>query len=60
MRVLIAGLSPEKQELLALRFAAGLSSREIAPLVGRSHPAVQKELVRIMQSLKEQVRDTAI
>jgi RNA polymerase sigma-70 factor, ECF subfamily len=60
MRVLIARLTPEKQELLALRFAAGLSSREIAPLVGRSHPAVQKELVRIMHSLKEQARDATI
>jgi RNA polymerase sigma-70 factor, ECF subfamily len=60
MRVLVGMLGPEKQELLALRFAAGLSSREIASMLGRSPAAVQKELVRIMHSLKEQARDTAI
>ncbi len=60
MRVLVGRLSVEKQELLALRFSAGLSSREIAALVGRSPAAVQKELVRIMHLLKEQARDTAI
>ncbi len=52
-------LSPEKQELLALRFAAGLSSTEIAGLVGRSPAAVQKELVRIMHFLREQFHDAA-
>ncbi len=60
MRVLVGRLPAEKQELLALRFSAGLSSREIAALVGRSPAAVQKELVRIMHLLKEQARDTAI
>jgi RNA polymerase sigma-70 factor (ECF subfamily) len=60
MRVLVGMLSPEKQELLALRFAAGLSSREIAALLGRSPGAVQKELVRVMRSLKEQAHDSAI
>lgn len=57
VRVLVSQLDPEKQELLALRFAGGLSSREIAALVGRSPAAVQKELVRIMWGLKEQCRD---
>lgn len=57
VRVLVSQLAPEKQELLALRFAGGLSSREIASLVGRSPAAVQKELVRIMWGLKEQCRD---
>ena len=60
MRVLVGRLPAEKQELLALRFSAGLSSREISALVGRSPAAVQKELVRIMHLLKEQARDTAI
>jgi len=55
----VAQLSPEKQELLALRFAAGLSSAEIAALVGRSPAAVQKELVRIMHFLREQFHDAA-
>ncbi len=59
VHLLVAQLSPEKQELLALRFAAGLSSGEIAGLVGKSPAAVQKELVRIMHFLREQVRDAA-
>lgn len=57
VRVLVSQLDPEKQELVALRFAGRLSSREIASLVGRSPAAVQKELVRIMWNLKEQCRD---
>lgn len=60
MRVLVGQLSPEKQELLALRFAGGLSSGEIAAIVGRSPAAVQKELVRIMRSLKEPFRDSQV
>lgn len=60
VRILVSRLDPEKQELLALRFAGGLSSREIAVLVGRSPAAVQKELVRIMSALKEQCRDEPI
>lgn len=60
VRVLVGQLDPEKQELLALRFAGGLSSREIALVVGRSQVAVQKELVRIMRSLKEQFRDPQV
>ena len=58
VRVLVGQLSPEKQELLALRFAAGLSSTDIALVVGRSPAAVQKELVRVMRFLKEQFHDT--
>lgn len=59
-QVLVSRLEPEKQELLALRFAGGLSSREIASVVGRSPAAVQKELVSIMLGLKEQCRDETI
>ncbi|HEX6506490.1 MAG TPA: RNA polymerase sigma factor [Chloroflexota bacterium] len=60
LRVVVGQLPSEKQELLALRFAAGLSSAEIALVVGRSPAAVQKELVRIMHTVKEQVRDASI
>ncbi len=59
VHLLVAQLSPEKQELLALRFAAGLSSAEIAGLVGKSPAAVQKELVRIMHFLREQFHHAA-
>lgn len=50
---LLAELSPDERELLALRFAAGLSSREIAAVVGASEAAVKKRLTRSIQRLKE-------
>ena len=54
LRVLVAGLDGDKQELLALRFAAGLSIHEIARLLGKSDAAVQKALWRLVESLREQ------
>ena len=46
-------LDTNKRELLALRFAAGLTSREIAAVVGKGEGAVKKQLFRIIASLKE-------
>ena len=43
----------DERELLSLRFAAGLSSREIAAVVGGSEAAVKKRLTRTIQRLKE-------
>jgi RNA polymerase sigma-70 factor (ECF subfamily) len=54
LRALYLRLDQDKQDLLALRFGAGLSSSEIASLVGRSQAAVKKQLTRIIQSLREQ------
>jgi len=50
---LLAGLSSDERELLSLRFAAGLSSREIAVVVGGTEAAVMKRLTRTIQRLKE-------
>jgi RNA polymerase sigma-70 factor (ECF subfamily) len=50
---LLAQLDLAKRELLALRFAAGLSASEIAAVVGRSPAAVKKQLTRTLQMLKE-------
>ena len=50
---LLAALSSDERELLSLRFAAGLSSREIAAVVGGSEAAVKKRLTRTIQRLKE-------
>lgn len=50
---LLRRLSPEKQELLALRFAAGLSTGEIAALLGKSEGAIRKQLFRIIRELRE-------
>ena len=57
IRHLCAGLPPAKQELLALRFVAGLTSAEIGATVGKSEAAVKKELTRILHRLKEQYHD---
>ena len=56
LRVLIANLNSDKRELLSLRFAAGLSTSEIAVLVGKSHDAVKKQLTRTLHTLREQYR----
>ncbi|MEO6889756.1 MAG: RNA polymerase sigma factor [Ktedonobacteraceae bacterium] len=53
LRHLLLGLTPYNRELLALRFAAQLSSTEIAKVVGKSPAAVKKQLTRLLQTLKE-------
>ncbi len=53
LRVMVGQLPLEKQELLALRFAAGLTAREIAPLVGRSEAAVKQQFARTLQNLRK-------
>jgi RNA polymerase sigma-70 factor (ECF subfamily) len=57
LRQLLARLDPAKCELLALRFAAGLSAPQIALVVGRSPAAVKKELTRTLHKLKELYHD---
>ncbi len=52
-------LDVQKRELLALRFAADLSSAEIAVVVGKSQAAVKKQLSRTLQKLKETYHDMA-
>ncbi len=54
LNVLLADLDPYKRHLLALRFAGGLSSTEIATVVGKSSASVKKQLTRTLQTLKEQ------
>jgi RNA polymerase sigma-70 factor (ECF subfamily) len=57
LRLLIAGLDAEKQDILALRFAADLTIREIAVVLGKSEAAVKKQLTRTIRKLKEQYRE---
>ena len=57
LRMLVAKLDDGKRELLALRFAAGLSSSQIATVLGKSPAAVKKQLTRIIASLKEQYHE---
>jgi RNA polymerase sigma-70 factor (ECF subfamily) len=53
LRSLLHDLSAEKRELLAMRFGAGLTSREIGAVLGKSEAAVKKQLTRILQRIKE-------
>jgi RNA polymerase sigma-70 factor (ECF subfamily) len=57
LRVTISRLDPSRQELLGLRYAAGLTAAEIAPIVGKRPEAVKKQLQRILNDLKEHYRD---
>lgn len=57
LRAALATIDPEKRELLALRYAGGLSAAEISPLVGKSPEAVKKQLQRTLHELKEHYRD---
>lgn len=53
VRAAVANLDPDKRELLALRFAAGLTSAQIATVVGKREAAVKKQLWRLVQQLKK-------
>jgi RNA polymerase sigma factor (sigma-70 family) len=53
LRVLVARLPAEKRDLLALRFGAGLTCREIGAVVGKSEEAVKKQIARIVHQLTE-------
>jgi RNA polymerase sigma-70 factor (ECF subfamily) len=57
LQALFDELDAGKQELLALRFGAGLSAREIAPVVGKREAAVKKQLTRTIQTLRERCGD---
>ena len=55
MRLLVR-LPEPAQDALALRFAAGLSSREISHVIGKSDDATKKLLSRSLNSLREAAR----
>ncbi len=52
----LAGLSEREREIVALRFAAGLTNRRIAEMMGLSEKNVSVILYRAMQRLREQVQ----
>lgn len=54
LRAVVATLDSDKRELLALRFAGGLTSAEIADVVGKREGAVKRQLSRIIQGVREQ------
>ncbi len=57
LRTLLDALDPAARDLLALRFAAGLTATEIAATIGKRPDAVRKQLSRLLQTLKEQYHD---
>ena len=58
LSTLLSGLHPDARDLLALRFAAGLTTSEIATTIGKRPEAVRKSLSRLLQALKEQYHAT--
>jgi RNA polymerase sigma-70 factor (ECF subfamily) len=54
LRQLVLKLGQPEQELIALKFGAGMTNREIAPVVGKSETAVGTAIYRIMQKLRAQ------
>jgi RNA polymerase sigma-70 factor (ECF subfamily) len=48
-----------QRDAIALRFAGGLSSREIATVIGKSEAATKKLLTRSLATLKEALRNDA-
>ncbi len=56
VKKMLEALSQPERELLALRFAARLSSAEIASLIGKSEAATKKQLTRLLHRLQEQYR----
>lgn len=51
---LLEQLKTSQRELLVLRFAAGLSSAEIAAVLGKKQSAIKKQLSRILHHIKEE------
>lgn len=56
VRKIIEALSQDEKELLAFRFAARLSSAEIAAMIGKSEAATKKQLTKLLQRLQERYR----
>ena len=50
---LLEGLDPQKRDLLAMRFAGGLTVRDIASVLNRKEATVRSELRRVLLALKE-------
>jgi RNA polymerase sigma-70 factor (ECF subfamily) len=55
LRSLIAAAGESDQDLIRLRYVAGLSFAEMAELLGRSDAAVKKSLYRLLARLKSQM-----
>lgn len=52
----LQALAPEKQEVLAQRFFAGLKYKEIASILGKSEGAIKMTVYRALDELRERMR----
>lgn len=52
-------LPPDQRDMLLLRYAAGLTAREIGVVVGKREGAVQKQIERGLVALREALHDDA-
>lgn len=57
LRVLLAGLPEDQRDALHLRYAGGLTAREIGAVIGKSESATQKLITRALSALREVYRD---
>jgi RNA polymerase sigma-70 factor (ECF subfamily) len=56
----LAGLQPEDRTLIALRYAAGLTSDEIGRAIGMTGGGVRARLARLLTRLREELHDDPI
>lgn len=56
---LVRALPESQRDAIALRYSAGLTARQIAPVIGKSEAATQKLLTRALMALKESYHDQA-
>jgi RNA polymerase sigma-70 factor, ECF subfamily len=59
LRARVARLPETQREAIVLRYAGGLSAREIGVTLGKSEAATQKLLSRALTTLREAYRDDA-
>ena len=56
IRLAVNALPPVEREAVLLRYSAGLTSREIGAVIGKSAEATQKLIERALHTLKEDLR----
>lgn len=57
VQALLAELPTSHRDLILLRFVAGLRLREIAAVVGKSEPAIHRQIIRILKNLRQEYDD---
>lgn len=57
IRGLVSTLPESTRDAIALRYAAGLTSAEIAPIIGKSEAATRKLLARGIQTIRGRMTD---